>query len=222
MDIFFNENAIEVLENTDGETRTTILQPALEEVEHDLEVTEPSVHMATLHMMREQLLRVLSRQQLPQREMRGSRRNREASGGEDELVDSLREMHVTRRNQEASGSRRLVNASTTRVESTPPILAREPVHTSQRTSTSKYSIHIEFLKTNIRSFQPSIKLGKENFGRILADPECKEYPPARRVQRAQVGALFETTVLPQTQLHESLYTVVADVPPVQTDTLHTT
>jgi demethoxyubiquinone hydroxylase (CLK1/Coq7/Cat5 family) len=81
MDIFFNENAIEVLENTDGETRTTILQLALEEVEHDLEVTEPSVHMATLHMMREQLLRVLSRQQLPQREMQGSRRNREASVG---------------------------------------------------------------------------------------------------------------------------------------------
>jgi hypothetical protein len=48
MDIFFNENAIEVLENTDGETRTTILQLALEEVEHDLEVTEPSVHMGVI------------------------------------------------------------------------------------------------------------------------------------------------------------------------------
>jgi hypothetical protein len=162
MDIFFEENAIEVLENADSETRTTILQLALEEVERDLEVIESSIHRATLHMVREQLLRVLSRQQLPQREMRGSRRNREASGGEDELVDSLRELHVRRRNQEASGSRRRVNASTTRVESTPPIHAREPVHSSQRTSTSKYSIHIEFLKTNIRSFQPSIKPGKES------------------------------------------------------------
>jgi hypothetical protein len=173
MDIFFKDGALEVLENADDETRTTILQLALEEVERDLEVIAPPVHRATLHAMREQLLRGLSRQQLPQRDMQGSRRNREVSGGGDELVESLREMQVRRRNQEASDSGERMNASTTRVESAPRVHAREPPRSSQTTHTSKYSFYIEFLKSNIHPCQRSIKPGKDHLGRIPADPECK-------------------------------------------------
>jgi hypothetical protein len=88
---------------------------------------------------------------------RRNRKNREASRGEDELVEGLREK--SKRYREASGSGRMVNASTTRVESTPRVHTRERVHSSQRTLTSKYSFYFVFFKTNKCPSQPNIKLG---------------------------------------------------------------
>jgi hypothetical protein len=81
---------------------------------------------------------------------RRTRKNWEASRSEDELVESLREMQKSKRDREASGSGRMVNASTTRVESTRRVYAREPVRSSQRTPTSKDSFILCFSKqTNV-------------------------------------------------------------------------
>jgi len=51
-----------------------------------------------------------------------------------------------RKNREAADSGRIVNAPTTRVESTPRVDSRERVHSSQISPTSKYSYILCFSK----------------------------------------------------------------------------